>query len=111
MYPRDALGYAPPSSANEVTVLFDEAPQPAVFWEVLERVKRLQGQVPLTLKPIGAPVDWLRAMVEERAVSEHHTWLTPDALMPIGETEPLRLPDGRPPAALSASIEAADVPS
>lgn len=93
-------------------VLFDEPPRPTVFAEVLQRVKRLQGQVCLTLTPIGAPVDWLRAMVEEGTISEHHTRLTPEALVPIGEHEPLKLPDGRPmDAAWIAEAERVCLPS
>lgn len=84
------------SGATIHLVLFDEPPRAEVFSEVAQRVKRTQGQLLLTLTPINRPTDWLREMVDNGQIVEHHSRLTPDALIPLGESEPLRLADGTP---------------
>lgn len=79
--------------------LFDEPPaSPRIFEEVRKRLLRAKGggALLLCLTPINAPTDWLREIVEDGQVEDIHRALTPEELVPVGETEPLCLPDGRP---------------
>jgi hypothetical protein len=77
-------------------VLWDEPPaSPRLFEETRKRVLRRQGKICIAMTPIGAPVDWLREIVEQGQVADHHYTLTPENLIPVGESEPLTLPDGR----------------
>jgi hypothetical protein len=74
-------------------ILFDEPPKSArLFSEAQKRVLRQGGVVMLALTPVNAPCEWLRELCEAGTVSDHHTVLTPDQLIPIGETEPLHAP-------------------
>lgn len=78
-------------------VLWDEPPaSPRLFEETRKRVMRRNGKVLLTMTPIGAPVDWLREIVEAGQINDHHTRLEPESLIPVGASEPLNteLPDG-----------------
>ena len=78
-------------------VLWDEPPASArLFEETRKRVLRRQGKVCIAMTPIGAPVDWLREIVEKGQITDHHHPLTVEALIPVGGTEPLTLDDGRP---------------
>jgi hypothetical protein len=71
-------------------ILFDEPPKSArLFSEAQKRVLRHGGVVLLALTPVNAPCEWLRKLCEEGVVSDHHTELTPDQLIPVGEVEPL----------------------
>lgn len=75
-------------------VLFDEPPKKvSLFTEVMQRVRALNGWILLTLTPIGADLRWLKKMVDEEIVSEHHTRLVPSVFVPEGRTEPLRVRD------------------
>ena len=74
-------------------ILFDEPPKSArLYSEARKRVLRHGGVLLLALTPVNYPTEWLRAEVERGAVSDHHTELTPEQLIPEGETEPLRSP-------------------
>lgn len=78
-------------------VLFDEPPKNAeVYGEIVKRVQARNGWVLLCLTPIGAPCDWLRALCERGAIEDIHSPLTPEAMIPVGAHDPLRLPDGTP---------------
>jgi hypothetical protein len=75
--------------------LFDEPPSSqGVYAEVVKRVQARAGWVLLCLTPIGAPVDWLRDMAQGGQIRDLHYGLTPEAMIPVGHTEPLTLPDG-----------------
>jgi hypothetical protein len=54
------------------------------------------GCLLLCLTPINAPTDWLRELVEAGQISDIHRPLTAEELVPVGESEPLRLPSGQP---------------
>lgn len=82
------------ASATIDGALFDEPPKDvALFGEILQRVRARGGFVALTLTPIGADVAWLKDLVVQGVVSETHARLTPEALIPEGRTEPLRVRD------------------
>lgn len=81
--------------------LFDEVPtSQGVYAEVVKRVQSTGGWVSICATMVGAPVDWLRELAETvletggPAIDDIHTRLTPDQLIPLGSTTPLRLPDG-----------------
>ena len=79
--------------------LFDEPPASArIFEEVRKRLIRGRGggALLLCLTPVNAPTDWLRELVEDGQIEDIHRRLSPEELIPIGETEPLRLPSGQP---------------
>jgi len=79
--------------------LFDEPPaSPRIFEEVRKRLIRGKGGgcLLLCLTPINAPTDWLKELVEEGQITDIHRPLTAKELIPVGETEPLRLPSGQP---------------
>jgi hypothetical protein len=77
--------------------LFDEPPaSPRIFEEVRKRLMRKQGTLLMALTPVNAPCEWLRELCEAGQVSDHHFRLEPETLIPVGDTEPLELPDGRP---------------
>lgn len=76
--------------------LFDEPPRAiSTFSEVQKRVQASGGWILLTLTPIGADVTWLQELVAKGMISEHHARLEPEALIPEGCTEPLRVADKR----------------
>lgn len=76
-------------------VHFDEPPKsPRVFAEMVKRVTRTAGYVWITYTPVNAPVDYLREMVENGAIEDHWSPLTPEQLIPVGGSRPVRLPDG-----------------
>jgi len=79
--------------------LFDEPPaSPRIFEEVRKRLIRGKGGgcLLLCLTPINAPTDWLRELVEAGQIADIHRPLTAEELVPVGESEPLRLPSGQP---------------
>lgn len=77
--------------------MFDEPPKsPRIFEEVRKRLLRRQGTLLMCLTPVNAPCGWLRDLCEAGQVSDHHWRLEPEAMIPVGETEPLTLPDGTP---------------
>lgn len=74
-------------------ILFDEPPKSSrLYSEARKRVLRHGGVLLLALTPVNYPTEWLREECERGAVSDHHTELTPEQLIPVGETEPLRSP-------------------
>ena len=85
------------SAATIDCALFDEPPEsPRIYSEIQKRVMRRNGAVLLTLTPINAPVDWLQELVSAGQIADHHYRLTPENLIPVGASEPLRLDDGTP---------------
>jgi len=77
-------------------VMFDEPPRSqGTFGEIWKRVQAREGSISLTMTPIGAPIDWLKKMVEDGIVKDLHFRLTPDVLVPVGAKRPIRLITGR----------------
>jgi len=75
--------------------MFDEPPASRRVWgEITKRVIRTNGWVWGTLTPINAPVDYLRELTESGQVEDIHGPLTPEAMIPVGQSRPIRLTDG-----------------
>lgn len=78
-------------------VWIDEPPTSSrVYSEALKRLLRTSGDMRLTLTPINAPVEWLRQACEAGQIQDIHCPLTPEAVIPVGATRPIRLGDGTP---------------
>lgn len=93
------------SSATIDVALFDEPPtSPRIFGEILKRIMKAgDGRVLMTLTPVNAPTEWLRRLTVEDPdtgvlplVADYHARLEPANLIPVGQSEPLRLKDGTP---------------
>jgi phage terminase large subunit-like protein len=76
-----SLGLA---SATIHAVFIDEPPPPSIWGELQARVLRTGGVIGLTITPVGAPVGWLRKLVEEGVVTDHQAALTVANTTPIG---------------------------
>lgn len=77
--------------------LFDEPPWSMRVWtEVLKRVQARNGIVLCTLTPINRPVGWLRELVDAGQLDDMWYPLRAEWMIPEGDTEPRRLPDGTP---------------
>ena len=76
-----SLGLA---SATLNAVFIDEPPPPNVWGELQARVLRKGGVIGLTMTPVGAPVEWLRKLVDDGVVSDHQAALTVENTTPIG---------------------------
>lgn len=76
--------------------LFDEPPtSPRIYEEVKKRTLRRGGVVLLSMTPVNAgPMDWLRELVEAGQIEDIHQRLTPEAMIPVGAREPIKLDDG-----------------
>lgn len=91
---QDAIDFA---GATIAVVLFDEPPkQPRMYTEALMRLEELGGTLLLSYTPVNAPTDYLKKLVEAGQIEDHWRRLTPEELIPVGCTEPLRAKDGRP---------------
>lgn len=76
--------------------LFDEPPaQERLFTEILQRVEERGGLVLICMTPVNADVGYLRDLVAAGAIEDHHSRLTPESLIPVGRSRPLRTADGR----------------
>ena len=85
------------SSATIDGALFDEPPaSQRVYSEVVKRVQKRNGFVFMTLTPINAPIDWLEEACEKGQITDLHFRLEAENLIPVGESEPIRLDDGTP---------------
>jgi len=85
------------SAATIDVAMFDEPPETSrIYGEVQKRVMRRNGTILMTLTPINAPVDWLKETVEQGQIEDHHVRLTPENMIPVGTSAPLRLDDGTP---------------
>jgi len=85
------------SGATIDIAMFDEPPaSQRLYGEVCKRVMARNGIVMLTLTPINAPVDWLRAECEAGRVVDLHFPLDPRYLIPEGANTPHLLRDGTP---------------
>ena len=78
--------------------MFDEPPpDPRLYAEVAKRLMHAGEEAALLLcmTPINAgPLDWLRELCEAGQIADIHSPLTPEAMIPVGSTSPLRLHDG-----------------
>lgn len=82
------------ASATIDGVWCDEPPKDvSLFNEIVKRTQASHGWVLITLTPVGRNVDWLQEMVGNGSVSETHTRLTPETLIPIGRDAPVRSRD------------------
>ena len=76
---------------------FDEPPKnQRIFTEVQKRIMRAgrKGSLLMTMTPVNARVDWIRELAEAGGIVDHHHRLEPHELIPVGQTEPMRLADG-----------------
>ena len=71
----------------------DEPPPPDIWGELNLRVLRNRGCIGMTLPPVGRPVQWLKALVEEGVIAEHHYALTPENVTPVGSLYPMLTAD------------------
>ncbi len=75
-------------------VMIDEPVNERLFNELKKRVMRKGGYLYLTCTPIGvADLGYLRTMVDNGIVSDHHRPMLPSNLIPIGSRYPMRLED------------------
>ncbi len=89
------------ASATLDLVWIDEPPPEDVYAECVSRLVQTGGVLYLTLTPIGRPLKWLRAQVEEGVLSETHyalstascPWMTEDQ---VEEARKNCLPAQRP---------------
>lgn len=90
---QDAIAFA---GATLDVVLFDEPPtSERLYSEARKRLMRRGGTLLLAMTPINAgPLGWLRENAEKGLIVDFHSRLTPEAVIPVGETRPLRLGDG-----------------
>ena len=63
------LGLA--SGTIDGIIWIDEPPPPTLFGELRSRVSRTNGRILFTMTPIGAPVDYLKQLVQDKIISEH----------------------------------------
>lgn len=90
---QDAIAFA---GATLDVVLFDEPPtSERLYSEARKRLMRRGGTLLLAMTPINAgPLGWLREVVEKGMLIDFHSRLTPEAMIPVGASKPLRLGDG-----------------
>jgi phage terminase large subunit-like protein len=89
---QDALNLA---GATLDGVLFDEPPRTReIYSEVRKRLMTTGGPLLMTLTPINAPTDWLRAEVERGAVVDLHFRWEAANFIPVGKKRPLRHESG-----------------
>ena len=79
-------------------VIMDEPQKQRIYAECERRLMITGGTLLMGFTPINAPepLDWLKKLVDEGTISEHHTTMTPEAFVPVGWDEPRRLLDGTP---------------
>lgn len=76
---------------------FDEPPKnDRYFTEAQNRMIRTGGVLLLSMTPVNAPVEYIRKQAEQGLISDHWRPLTPEQLIPVGQTEPIRTKDGEP---------------
>lgn len=82
------------ASATIHFVLADEPlPSSRIYQEVERRLMRTGGTIAMTMTPVNAPVEWVRAMVDEGKVQDLHFRMEPANFIPVGESEPLTIED------------------
>ena len=75
----------------------DEPPKtPRTHMEAISRVAATNGYIWMTFTPVNAPTGYLRDQVDAGVMHEHWSPLTPEAVIPVGHSEPRRGPDGVP---------------
>lgn len=85
------------ASATIHLAMFDEPPSsPRIYGEITKRLMKTNGHCLLTMTPINAPCEWIKKLVDDEKISDHHHPFTVENLTPVGYDEVLRLPDGTP---------------
>jgi phage terminase large subunit-like protein len=64
--------------------MMDEPPPEEIYNEVVPRVLRNHGRIVFTLTPVGAPLGWLRKLVDDGRVKDFCFPLTVENTTPIG---------------------------
>jgi hypothetical protein len=64
--------------------MMDEPPPEEIYNEVVPRVLRNHGRIVFTLTPVGAPLGWLRKLVDDGKVRDFCFPLTVENTTPIG---------------------------
>lgn len=83
------------AGATVNVILFDEPPPgERIYTEALMRLQAKGGVMLLAYTPVNAPVAYLRAMVEAGKIEDHWAPFTPEAMIPVGHTKPMRGQDG-----------------
>lgn len=77
------------ASATVGYIGIDEPPTTRIWGELMARVLHgdgagTSGTIGLTMTPVGAPVGWLRKLVEDGIISDHQAALTVENMTPIG---------------------------
>tara|TARA_R110000803_G_scaffold68545_2_gene130481 strand:- start:104 stop:1555 length:1452 start_codon:yes stop_codon:yes gene_type:complete len=62
----------------------DEVPPPQLWGELKARITRTRGDMLITLTPIGAPIDYMKKMVEDGLISEHVGIMSVENCTPLG---------------------------
>ena len=97
---RSGMGAALNLAGLTVDACFvDEPPVSSrVYSESLKRLLKAgsEGCMRLAFTPVNADVRWLKELCEAGAIADYHTPLTPEALIPVGTDQPLKLADGTP---------------
>lgn len=76
-------------------VWIDEPPESErVYSELQKRLVKRNGDLLITMTPVNRDVAWIREACEKGLIHDLHFDLTPENLIPVGRTEPLRLSDG-----------------
>lgn len=75
--------------------LNEPPPNSRIYQELMNRLLRGNpGRAWLTMTPVNAPTDYIQELVERGVIADHHRELTADAMIPVGSTRPVRLPNG-----------------
>jgi len=79
-------------------VIMDEPQRQRIYAECERRLMNTGGSLIMGFTPINAPepLDWLKKLVDNGTISEHHTRMIPEAFVPVGWDEPRKLADGTP---------------
>lgn len=67
------------ASATCDGIWIDEPPPEDIYAESVSRLVQTDGWLMMTLTPVGAPLAWLRAAVDDGAIEDHHYGLSVDA--------------------------------
>lgn len=82
------------AGATVNVVLIDEPTEQRIYQELQKRVMRQNGVMLMTLTPINGPTEYLKVLVDEGQISDHHYPLRPEYLIPVGAQRPMCLADG-----------------
>ena len=75
--------------------LFDEPPKSErIYTEVMQRTEASGGWISISMTPMNAPVAWIRQRVDDGLIEDIHARLTPDQMIPVGQSRPRLMKDG-----------------